>query len=223
MATEPIADPSGTGDHDGHARWLLLDIGGVLEIVDDASRAGSFAARWAPPLGITADEFTRRIAAADLPDITRRTGVADEYWRRLGAALGASAPQLAALRADFWDDYCGVANEDLLLHLTTLRGRVGLAILSNSGDGAREEEERRYGFSTLFDPICYSHEIGVTKPDPAAFDTAVRLMGAEPHSVLFIDDVTDNVAAARQSGLRAHLHLDTAGTIDAIDRFLDGR
>lgn len=106
------------------------------------------------------------------------------------------------------------------MFLSTLRGRVGLAILSNSGDGAREEEERRYRFSELFDPICYSHEIGVTKPNPLAFEIALGQMSTQPSNVFFIDDVTENIAAAQELGMRAHLHVDTKSTIDAIQRTL---
>jgi HAD superfamily hydrolase (TIGR01509 family) len=200
--------------------WLLLDIGGVLETVDDRGRRETFAARWAPPLGLSPDQFITRLSQADLPNAARQLGVAEEYWRRFGEALEASSEQLASMRADFWDDYCGTANDELVTYLAQLHGQVGLAILSNSGDGAREEEERRYGFSRLFDPICYSHEIGVTKPDEAAFRIALEQMSAHPSAVLFIDDVGENVAAARKIGVRAHLHVDNQNTIDAIERSL---
>jgi putative hydrolase of the HAD superfamily len=196
--------------------WLLLDIGGVLEVVDDSGRADTYANRWAPVLGLTPEEFTQRITQADLPDAARSTGVAEAYWRGIGDVLEASPEQLVSMRADFWDDYCGRPNDELLGFLEGLRGEVRLAILSNSGDGAREEEERRYGFSRLFDPICYSHEIGVTKPDAAAFEIALDQMGTQPSNVLFIDDVADNVAAARRLGMRALLHVDNAATIAAI-------
>lgn len=201
-------------------RWLLLDIGGVLELVDDAARSETFASRWAPVLGLTGEEFTQRIAGAELPDVTRRTGVAEAYWQGIADAVGASVEQLRLMRENFWDDYCGVANDELITYLAELRGRVGLAILSNSGDGAREEEERRFRFSELFDPICYSHEIGVTKPEAAAFRIALDEMDASPGDVLFIDDVQENVSAARGLGLQAHLHVDTETTVSAIERAL---
>ncbi|GAA2067261.1 HAD-IA family hydrolase [Leifsonia soli] len=156
-----------------------------------------------------------------MPDATRRTGVAELYWRGIGEAVGASDDLLAQMQSDFWDEYCGVANEELLEYLRGLRETVGLAILSNSGDGAREEEERRFGFSDLFDPICYSHEIGVTKPDRDAFRIALTHMDASPNDVLFIDNVGENTDAAAELGVRAHLHVDTKTTIRAIELFLD--
>lgn len=124
-------------------RWLLSDVGGVLELVDDAAWPGQFRARWAERFGMTTDDLSARLAAADLPDASRQTGVVDRYWGAIGTALGLGADQLAVMRADFWDAYCGTLNQPLYDFLAGLRGTIGLAILSNSGDGAREEEERR--------------------------------------------------------------------------------
>ncbi|WP_240347237.1 HAD-IA family hydrolase [Curtobacterium sp. 24E2] len=126
------------------------------------------------------------------------------------------------MRADFWDAYCGSLNEPLFDFVAGLRGTVGLAILSNSGDGARQEEERRFGFSAVFDPICYSHEIGVTKPEPEAFRIALDQLAAAPEDVLFVDDVPENIEAARAMGIRVHLHAETADTIAAIRAVVGG-
>jgi FMN phosphatase YigB (HAD superfamily) len=200
--------------------WLLLDIGGVLELVDDATWPEEFARRWERRLGLEAGEYDRRLAAVELPDATRSPGVADRYWREVATALGADEPARAEMVADFWDAYCGRRNDVLLDHLATLRGRVGLAILSNSGDGAREEEERRYAFSELFDPILYSHEIGVVKPDEDAFRITLSTLGAQPGEVFFIDDASHNVESAQRLGIRAHLYIDAASAIDAIEQTL---
>lgn len=165
---------------------------------------------------MTADDFSARLVAADLPDAARETGVVDRYWGGIGTALELSALQLADMRADFWDAYCGTLNQPLFDFVAGLRGTVGLAILSNSGDGAREEEERRFAFSAVFDPICYSHEIGVTKPDPEAWRSALRQMRASPDEVFFVDDVAENIEAARAVGIRGHLHVATEETIRVI-------
>ncbi|WP_240347236.1 hypothetical protein [Curtobacterium sp. 24E2] len=66
----------------GGVRWLLLDVGGVLEMVDDAAWPGQFRTRWAAAFGLTDEEFSSRLSDADLPDAARRTGVDDEYWGR---------------------------------------------------------------------------------------------------------------------------------------------
>ena len=197
----------------GRIRWLLFDVGGVLERVDDDDWPVRFGERWAARMGLAPEELDRRVTAAALPDSSVRSGVEAEYWAGFAAAIGADAGTVAEIRRDFWDAYCGTANEVLLGEARSLVGRIGLAILSNSGDGAREEEERRYGFSRIFDPILYSHETGVSKPDPRAFAIALEAMNADAAEVLFVDDRADNVDAARALGIRAHLHLDDRVTL----------
>jgi putative hydrolase of the HAD superfamily len=203
-------------------KWILYDIGGVLEIVDDHGWPQTLNERWSARQGVTVDELRSRLRAADLPDMGLRTGVAEEYWRKLGAALGADQQGIATMRSEFWDAYCGAANTDLLNHARAIQGRAGLAILSNSGDGAREEEERQFGFASLFDPICYSHEQGVAKPDAGAYLAALKRMGASAEQVLFIDDNEDPVRGAEDCGIRAVLHRDNASTMTAIETFLGG-
>jgi len=203
--------------------WLLFDLGGVLEVVDDDSWPELWEARWAAELGLAPTEFGRRVEAADLPDTGTRSGVAEEWWAGLGAAVGADADLLARMRADLWDRYCGEANAELVAWVRARIGQVGLAVLSNSGDGAREEEERRFGYSRIFDPICYSHEIGCSKPDPAAYLAALRAMDARPDQVLFVDNAPRAVAGARACGIDSVLHVDNATTIAALDQALAGR
>ncbi|WP_235480938.1 HAD family hydrolase [Frondihabitans sp. Leaf304] len=201
-------------------KWILYDIGGVLEIVDDDDWPLSLHERWSARHELTVTELRARLHAAELPDMALRSGVADEYWRKLGAALGADSATIATMHSEFWDAYCGKANVELLDHARSLRDRAGLAILSNSGDGAREEEERRFGFASLFDPICYSHEQGIAKPDSGAYLTALRRMGASVEQVLFIDDHEEPVRGAEDCGIRAILHRDNETTIAAIETFL---
>lgn len=203
-------------------KWLLYDIGGVLEIVDDRAWPQTLQQRWSARHGMTVEELRSRLRTADLPDLALTSGLADEYWRKLGAALRADKPGTAAMRSEFWDAYCGQANDELLDHARSLHGRAGLAILSNSGDGAREEEERRFGFASVFDPICYSHEQGVAKPDAAAYLTALDRMHALAEQVLFIDDNEDPIRGAEACGIRTVLHRDNATTIAAIETFLNG-
>ena len=59
------------------------------------------------------------------------------------------------------------------------------------------------GYDALFDVSCYSCELGLAKPDPAFFAAAARRIGADPSSILFIDDSPRNVDGARAAGLPA--------------------
>src|SRR5262249_37185538 len=55
----------------------------------------------------------------------------------------------------------------------------------------------RYGFGQLTDVIIYSHEAGISKPDPRIYRLACDRLGVRPEEMIFLDDVAANVAAAR--------------------------
>ena len=202
--------------------WILFDVGGVLEIVDDDAWHATLLDAWSLRAGLSTADARARLGAAALPPLDVVTGVEPEYWQGVGRALGADVAAVARMRAEFWDAYCGAANTELIEYARSLRERAGVAILSNSADGAREEEERRFAFSQVFDPICYSHEQGVRKPDPRAYELALGRMAAAPDSVLFVDDRQEAIDGAARCGIRGALHRDNATTIATIEDFLGG-
>lgn len=200
--------------------WVLFDIGGVLEVVDDDAWGTTFRARWQELSGFSLEEYRARLTVAELPDISRLVGIRADYWARVGQALDKDSSFAEAMEAEMWDEYCGRLNTELFEYASALRSRAGVAILSNSVDGARSEEERRFGFSAVFDPILYSHETGLLKPEPEAYENALEQMGAEADDVFFIDDHAICVEGARAVGIDAIVHRDNPTTIAAIEEFL---
>ncbi|WP_432789206.1 HAD-IA family hydrolase [Brevibacterium sp. K11IcPPYGO002] len=201
-------------------KWVLFDIGGVLEVVDDDTWGQHFVRRWQERSGFSAEEYRARIMTADLPVIDRRADTRIEYWSKLGRALEMDSILIEAMQADMWDEYCGRLNAELFEYASALRSRADVAILSNSVDGARAEEERRFGFSAVFDPILYSHETGLLKPEPEAYENALERMGADAGGVFFIDDHEVCAEGARAVGMSAIVHSDNPSTIKAIEEFL---
>ncbi|MDF1521566.1 MAG: HAD-IA family hydrolase [Trueperaceae bacterium] len=53
--------------------------------------------------------------------------------------------------------------------------------------------------------FVFSNEIGVRKPEPAAFAALEQAMGLEPAAIVFVDDAPGNVEAARTLGFQALL------------------
>lgn len=204
----------------GLRKWVLFDIGGVLEVVDDDAWGKRFAGRWQERSGFSAEKYRARLTSAELPDISRQENVRAEYWAQIGQALNADQTYVEAMEAEMWDEYCGSLNTELFGYAAALRPRAGVAILSNSVDGARREEERRFGFSEVFDPILYSHETGLLKPESEAYENALERMGADADDVFFIDDHEVCAEGARAVGMDAIVHRDNRSTIDEIEQFL---
>lgn len=97
-----------------------------------------------------------------------------------------------------------------------LSSSLVVATLSNSGAGARREEDRRFGFSCLFDHMVYSDEIGMEKPHPEIYAHTQQLIGVAAHEIVFIDDRETAVVAAREAGWKAVVHVSTTESIAAV-------
>jgi epoxide hydrolase-like predicted phosphatase len=199
-------------------RAVVFDIGGVLE---RSVPVDGLMARWCGLLGM--DEAALRAALRTVdPDGVIETGGMTEavYMRRYADALGLTAEQAEQWARDIWDWYCGELDTELTGWAAGLRPRVRTAILSNSADGARREEQARYGFEDLVDEVVYSHELGIAKPDPRAYQAVCDLLSVRPEETVFLDDNKAPVAGARAVGMHAVLHTDTRASIAAVDALL---
>jgi HAD superfamily hydrolase (TIGR01509 family) len=139
-----------------------------------------------------------------------------EVRAQVGARLGLDAAQVESFMSDLWTEYLGTPNVELIEYVRGLRSRCRLGILSNSFVGARELETALYQFDELVEQILYSHEIGVCKPDPRAFEMTCARLEVRAEDCLFIDDYDVNVEAARASGMQAHLFEGNEQTIARI-------
>lgn len=146
-------------------------------------------------------------------DLERYTATAQEL-------LGLDDEQTVAFMEDIWHEYLGTPNTELIDYFTGLRHRVRTGILSNSFVGAREREQQAYGFEDRCDAIAYSHEIGVMKPDPAAYAAICDLLQVEPHEVVFLDNLEMCVKGAEAVGMRAVLYRENDQAIAEIEAHL---
>jgi glucose-1-phosphatase len=61
------------------------------------------------------------------------------------------------------------------------------------------------GVVSAFDRIFASYQIGLRKPERAAFEHVCQSIGIPPAEVMFFDDSRENVEAARNAGMQAVL------------------
>jgi glucose-1-phosphatase len=87
--------------------------------------------------------------------------------------------------------------------LASLRPRFRLAALSNSNELHWERNSNDLGVTGLFEVAISSHQIGVCKPDPAAYLIALERLGVSSQAVMFFDDVPTHVEAAAALGIQA--------------------
>jgi putative hydrolase of the HAD superfamily len=133
------------------------------------------------------------------------------WWRELvNRVLDQVAPGTAELDRDAFFEVAyshfaeaGVWNlyPEVVEVLVALRGRFGLAVVSNF-DGRLRMILEHLGVSKFFSHVFLSSELGADKPDPEIFRRALRLSAARPDETLHAgDDPVRDWEAARRAGL----------------------
>jgi epoxide hydrolase-like predicted phosphatase len=196
-------------------RAVVFDIGGVLEITPDLGVEPMWEARLGLPTGELSERMHDAFAGGSIGTITE-----DDVHLALRDRLGLDDEQLAAFMADIWREYLGTPNTELIEYARLLRPRYRTGILSNSFVGARDKEQAAYGFEELVDDIVYSHEAGMSKPDPRIYALSCTRLGVRPDETVFVDNTEYCIAGAREAGMHAVHFQHNAQAIGDIERLL---
>jgi len=194
---------------------VVFDIGGVLELTPSTG----YRERWEKSLGLGPGELDQRMYEVWRGG-TLGTLTAEQVHAAFVRELGMSPQDVELFMADFWDDYLGTPNTELIDYFRELRTRVRTGILSNSFVGAREKERERYGFEDMTDVIVYSHESGTAKADPAIYRLVCERLDVEPEDAVFVDDHERAVDGARAIGMKGVLFRDNAQVISELEALL---
>lgn len=102
---------------------------------------------------------------------------------------------------------------------TPMEGTIALAaalagawpryILSNTNAIHVDYISRQFAFFREFEGYVLSHEVGLLKPDAAIYELTAQKFGLQPAEAVFVDDLAENVAGARATGMRA-IHFQNA-------------
>jgi putative hydrolase of the HAD superfamily len=175
--------------------------------------------RWETRLGLPAGEMGERMHDVWLGG-SLGTITLNDVHQAVTDRLGLDERQVAGFMADMWREYLGTANTELIEYARGLRPRYHTGILSNSFVGAREREQAAYGFEDLVDEIVYSHEAGMSKPDPRIYALVCSRLNVRHDETVFLDDTGMCVAGAREVGIHAVRYRDNAQAIAEIEKLL---
>lgn len=196
-------------------RAVVFDIGGVLEVCPSLG----VDEKWEAEFGLAAGTLNLLLMevwkGGSVGTITEA-----QVHQKIGEILAVDEARVSAFMADIWTEYLGELNVELADYFRTLHGPYLTAIVSNSFVGAREKEEARYHFGEMTDLIVYSHEAGIAKPDPRIYQMTCERLGAQPHEVIFLDDMPTCVSGAMEIGMRAIHFTGNAQAIADIETVL---
>ena len=204
-----------SGAQPGRIRGVIFDYGRVLAYTQHQEPR----AAWERRLGLQPGALTRAVHNEhSWIDAQRGVITIDRHWQTVGTGLGLLPEDTAALRAAFYSG--DVLNVELVACIDRLRTsglRVGL--LSNFSTDLRAMVAQQ-DLLRRFDALAISAEIGVMKPDAAAYRAVLAMLGLEAPTCVFIDDVPANIAAAQAVGMHGIVFADNASCLAALTRLL---
>lgn len=198
-------------------RAVVFDMDGLLldtEVVWQAAEEALFAAHDAV--------FTREDKMAVI-------GTAfDTTARYFAERLGYPPQRGAALVDELLEHMAEALRRDVagrpgaLELVARLRGRVPLALATNSPRRLADAALATAGLTDVFDVIVTSDDVDRFKPDPDIYLLACRRLGFAPGEVLALEDSAAGIASAKAAGLACIAVPQFAETdVAAADRVID--
>ena len=189
--------------------WILSDYGGVLCL----PQPDEDWARMAEAAGMDVDAFhvaywNRRIEY-DRGDMSPL-----EYWSDV---LGHNVPdvrlqQLRELDVASWIH----PNLETVRMYQEVRNGYDFALLSNApADLARVVET--LDWLPKIDPMFFSCDLRMTKPDPEIYAAVVSRMAVQPQDLILVDDRIENIEAAQSLGLQT-IHFTDARDLAGLEQ-----
>jgi putative hydrolase of the HAD superfamily len=155
-------------------------------------------------LGVDEERF-KAIYWKHRDDYDRGTLNSVAYWEHVARDLHRplDARELSTLISadnDVWTQ----PNQAMIAWAAALQ-RAGIltGVLSNMGDAMEAGIVARFPWLAEFNHKTFSHRLGMAKPDAAIYRHAAEGLGVAAEEILFVDDLAENITAARAAGMNA--------------------
>ena len=185
------------------SRWdaVIFDYGRVLSLAPSDAELQEFAAL----VGVPEPPFFE-IYSATRHDYDCGRADFRRHWQTFADAAGvklrrAQVERIVGMETLMW---LRVNPKALALVREIKAYGVRTAILSNIPHDLLTEV-RKFSWLDEFEVKIWSCELGVVKPDPAIYRVCLDALGCNAGRTLFFDDRANNVEAARELGMEAHI------------------
>jgi len=114
-----------------------------------------------------------------------------------------------------------VVDDRIINSIQSLRRNGIICCLATSQEHNRAEYMKsKMGFQGMFDQLFFSCEIGWQKPDCTYYRHIEKILNLEKGSILFWDDSTLNVKAARECGWSAEIYNDFSAFEEITKKYI---
>ena len=194
-------------------QWFVFDLGNVVIRLDYERMLRAICAE----ADTTRDQLVKRLEwMGGYRDLERGAVAFSDFHRFLRDQVRFRG-SVERLR-EIWGYVLEGPVEGIESLLERVRAEYRVAFLSNTNEVHVEQIFRRFGL--LFDDqdrFIFSHRHGLVKPDPAIYQLALKVLGALPAQLLYVDDLPENVFAAKDQGIRSFLFTDTLTLVHKLE------
>ena len=151
----------------------------------------------------------------DVAAIMRGEISMERFWNNFTQRTGIT------VSGDPWFDFFHPAlDEGTANVIKRLKNRGQRVVCGTNTLDAHYRRHSERGDYSVFDAVYASHIMGIIKPDPAFWTYILEREKVLPDEAFFIDDLEENIKAAKKLGLKTHLFNDAEGLMAAIELHL---
>ena len=177
---------------------VFWDLGGVIVRTEDRSKRK----QWEQRLGMEPRQLDRLIFGGEMGrKASLGKASVEDVWESVRQELDLSPDEGEQLARDFWqgDDL----DAELVAFIRGLRPQFQTGLISNAWLELRGMLEDHWHIDDAFDDLVISAEVSLAKPDPSIYNLALDRLNVEADHAVFVDDFTQNIAAAAELGMHA--------------------
>ena len=187
-----------------NAKAIIFDLGGVLLNIDYKLTIAEFE-----KLGVkNADSFYSKKVQDPIFDKLEAGAISPkEFLEQLQKECDNASIELVE---NAWNAMLLDLPQSRLNYIKTLKNNYQIFLLSNTNAIHIKAFKNKIGvekwkaFSSVFDKMYLSHEIGFRKPDKEAFQIILEGNKLKPNEVFFVDDSSQHIEAAKKLGISCH-------------------
>lgn len=200
------------------ARLLIFDLGGVLIDIDVVATAKAFE-----KLGIR--DINRHVSQSHavgggfFADFERGLISKDEMFDNIRRFSGINTLTNSEITIA-WNAMLGSFVEERIAAVERMKKSHEIALLSNTNILHYEQFDSQVpgynSLSQLFDRVWYSHEMHMSKPDPAIYRAVLDAHSCPADKALFFDDSQRNLDGAASVGMQTCLVTPEHGIVEIL-------
>lgn len=124
----------------------------------------------------------------------------EQFWKELRSSFGLD-PAYSREEEARWLSSIVPLEADVARTLARLGGKYTLGLLSNYVGSWARTLLAQWGLTGLFRGILISSDMGVRKPDLAAYQEICRMLEVRPEAAVYVVDEEEDVVAAERVGM----------------------